>query len=82
MTDLEFNRMVACASFRVCSPTHIRAKTAQLKRDHAGVSRRLHAFDDQRLMTPHSGYHWDGSFGRFFEGWYFKVDALRGISDF
>ncbi len=25
------------------------------------------------LQTPHSGYHWDGSPGRFFEGWYFRV---------
>ena len=23
--------------------------------------------------TPHSGYHFDGSSRRFFEGWYFKV---------
>jgi tocopherol cyclase len=25
------------------------------------------------LQTPHSGYHWDGSTSRFFEGWYFRV---------
>lgn len=25
------------------------------------------------LKTPHSGYHWDGSDGRFFEGWYYRV---------
>ena len=25
------------------------------------------------LETPHSGYHWDGSDRRFFEGWYFRV---------
>jgi tocopherol cyclase len=25
------------------------------------------------LQTPHSGYHWDGSLRRFFEGWYFRV---------
>eukprot|EP00250_Pteridium_aquilinum_P011067 c19816_g1_i1 orf=127-1464(+) len=25
------------------------------------------------LKTPHSGYHFDGSKRRFFEGWYFKV---------
>jgi tocopherol cyclase len=23
--------------------------------------------------TPHSGYHWDGSLRRFFEGWYFRL---------
>ena len=23
--------------------------------------------------TPHSGYHWDGSDRRFFEGWYFRI---------
>lgn len=26
--------------------------------------------------TPHSGYHFDGSDRRFFEGWYFKVSWL------
>lgn len=25
------------------------------------------------LQTPHSGYHWNGSSDRFFEGWYFRV---------
>ncbi|ABW27438.1 tocopherol cyclase family protein [Acaryochloris marina] len=25
------------------------------------------------LITPHSGYHWDGSQRRFFEGWYYRV---------
>lgn len=25
------------------------------------------------LQTPHSGYHWNGSNRRFFEGWYFRV---------
>jgi tocopherol cyclase len=25
------------------------------------------------LQTPHSGYHWDGSADRFFEGWYYRV---------
>ena len=24
-------------------------------------------------QTPHSGYHWDGSSRRFFEGWYYRV---------
>ena len=24
-------------------------------------------------QTPHSGYHWDGSHRRFFEGWYYRV---------
>lgn len=28
---------------------------------------------DRALKTPHSGYHFDGSRRRFFEGWYFKV---------
>jgi tocopherol cyclase len=26
-----------------------------------------------QLQTPHSGYHWDGSDRRFFEGWYYRV---------
>ncbi|WP_228059773.1 tocopherol cyclase family protein [Plectonema radiosum] len=24
-------------------------------------------------QTPHSGYHWDNSYRRFFEGWYYRV---------
>ncbi|MDH6059052.1 tocopherol cyclase family protein [Chrysosporum bergii ANA360D] len=27
----------------------------------------------QFTETPHSGYHWDGSSRRFFEGWYYRV---------
>ncbi|MDB9337109.1 tocopherol cyclase family protein, partial [Nodularia spumigena] len=27
----------------------------------------------QSTQTPHSGYHWDGSSRRFFEGWYYRV---------
>ncbi len=27
----------------------------------------------QPLQTPHSGYHWDSSDRRFFEGWYYRV---------
>ncbi|MGL5063119.1 MAG: tocopherol cyclase family protein [Microcoleus sp.] len=27
----------------------------------------------KNLETPHSGYHWDGSSRRFFEGWYYRV---------
>ncbi|GAA6618493.1 tocopherol cyclase family protein [Scytonema sp. NUACC26] len=25
------------------------------------------------IQTPHSGYHWDGTSRRFFEGWYYRV---------
>jgi len=28
---------------------------------------------DRPTRTPHSGYHFDGTSRRFFEGWYFKV---------
>jgi tocopherol cyclase len=28
---------------------------------------------NRHLRTPHSGYHFDGSTRKFFEGWYFKV---------
>lgn len=28
---------------------------------------------DRNLQTPHSGYHWDHSARRFFEGWYYRV---------
>jgi hypothetical protein len=33
----------------------------------------VHAADVSELLTPHSGYHFDGTNRRFFEGWYFKV---------
>lgn len=32
------------------------------------------------LQTPHSGYHWDGSSTRFFEGWYYRVTLTQGDS--
>ncbi|MEP0856178.1 tocopherol cyclase family protein [Trichocoleus sp. DQ-U1] len=28
------------------------------------------------LQTPHSGYQWDGTSQRFFEGWYYRVTLL------
>jgi len=28
---------------------------------------------EQKLQTPHSGYHWDGITKSYFEGWYFRV---------
>lgn len=30
------------------------------------------------VETPHSGYHWDGSSQRFFEGWYYRVTLAQG----
>lgn len=30
-------------------------------------------YKEQIGKTPHSGYHWDGSLERFFEGWYYRV---------
>lgn len=30
-------------------------------------------YQQNNLQTPHSGYHWDGSSDRFFEGWYYRV---------
>ncbi|ACC78949.1 tocopherol cyclase family protein [Nostoc punctiforme] len=27
----------------------------------------------QSTQTPHSGYHWDGTSRRFFEGWYYRI---------
>jgi tocopherol cyclase len=32
--------------------------------------------------TPHSGYHWDGSSRRFFEGWYYRVTLPQHGSTF
>ncbi|XP_027354636.1 tocopherol cyclase, chloroplastic isoform X3 [Abrus precatorius] len=34
------------------------------------------------LRTPHSGYHFDGSTRKFFEGWYFKVSIPQRRQSF
>ncbi|KAK3005419.1 hypothetical protein RJ639_016322 [Escallonia herrerae] len=34
------------------------------------------------LRTPHSGYHFDGSTRKFFEGWYFKVSIPEQRQNF
>ena len=34
------------------------------------------------LQTPHSGYHWDGSSQRFFEGWYDRVTLPKEAQTF
>ncbi len=34
------------------------------------------------LQTPHSGYHWDGNSGRFFEGWYFRLTLPKARQTF
>lgn len=34
---------------------------------------RASAASASEVLTPHSGYHFDGTNRRFFEGWYFKV---------
>lgn len=33
-------------------------------------------------QTPHSGYHWDSSSRRFFEGWYYRVSLPQHGSTF
>lgn len=33
-------------------------------------------------QTPHSGYHWDGSSRRFFEGWYYRVTLPQNSTTF
>ncbi len=36
----------------------------------------------QSTQTPHSGYHWDGSSRRFFEGWYYRVTLPQNSTTF
>jgi hypothetical protein len=43
-----------------------------------GRARGLVRAAGQFVATPHSGYHWDGTPRRFFEGWYWKVGQGRG----
>ncbi|KAG2699675.1 hypothetical protein I3843_07G201400 [Carya illinoinensis] len=37
---------------------------------------------NRELRTPHSGYHFDGSTRKFFEGWYFKVSIPERRQNF
>ncbi|KAL0557750.1 hypothetical protein IC582_006301 [Cucumis melo] len=37
---------------------------------------------NRELRTPHSGYHFDGSTRKFFEGWYFKVSIPQKRQSF
>lgn len=37
---------------------------------------------DRNTRTPHSGYHFDGTTRRFFEGWYFKVSIPEAKQSF
>jgi hypothetical protein len=54
---------------------HLRART-RLAPSNAASGRQLSGL----VATPHSGYHFDGSNRRFFEGWYWKVTADDGTS--
>ena len=38
-----------------------------------GSARAPASITSSPVRAPHSGYHFDGRSGRFFEGWYFKV---------
>ncbi len=37
---------------------------------------------NQLRETPHSGYHWDGSSQRFFEGWYYRISLPQWDQSF
>ncbi|CDP16181.1 unnamed protein product [Coffea canephora] len=51
-----------------------RSKAAKFKESAAAVNPVYKPTPSNRpLRTPHSGYHFDGSARKFFEGWYFKV---------
>ncbi|XP_031373715.1 tocopherol cyclase, chloroplastic [Punica granatum] len=56
----------------VCSPSSDRQEA------ESGSSSRVNPVysptpPNRELRTPHSGYHFDGTTRKFFEGWYFKV---------
>ncbi|KAG6770621.1 hypothetical protein POTOM_026308 [Populus tomentosa] len=42
----------------------------------------VHTPTNRELRTPHSGYHFDGTLRRFFEGWYFKVSIPERKQNF
>lgn len=56
--------------------------TARARPLHKAPARttRLRISADSALTTPHSGYHFDGSNRRFFEGWYFKVGKCQYVT--
>ncbi|PRW18397.1 tocopherol cyclase [Chlorella sorokiniana] len=64
-------RMQPCILGR-SRPCAARAAVAASGSGSAGSSSEL-AEAWRRVRPPHSGYHWDGTPRRFFEGWYFKV---------
>jgi hypothetical protein len=53
----------------------------QQQQQRRGRDYRVHAADVSDLLTPHSGYHFDGTNRRFFEGWYFKVRVPISLSN-
>ncbi|KAH7288283.1 hypothetical protein KP509_31G020300 [Ceratopteris richardii] len=57
--------MATASSFQRAYPYSLALASAQQFPNFSNPQR--------ELRTPHSGYHYDGSKRRFFEGWYFKV---------
>lgn len=62
-------------AWRTLAAGTMRAAAACRVRGRAGLRRRsgVAPLRAAPAQTPHSGYHFDGSPRRFFEGWYFKV---------
>lgn len=57
-----------------CHPRHLTLFPVRVSdSSRCGKLRRLRASAASVLTTPHSGYHYDDTARRFFEGWYFKV---------
>ena len=72
-----FHHAISLTSFRIPFTT---ATVARCHRRHSikpphAVARTDRIGADVEALTPHSGYHYDGRRGRFFEGWYFRVSS-------
>eukprot|EP00898_Chlorokybus_atmophyticus_P002292 jgi/Chlat1/3063/Chrsp21S03318 len=54
------------------APAELWSDNSKLAHKHGGAHKKKRGATAV-LKTPHSGYHYDGTPRRFFEGWYFRV---------
>ena len=66
-------RVCAAASSASPSPSSSSSSAERQQKQQLAADAAARSFQP----PPHSGYHFDGSPRRFFEGWYFKVDLPR-----
>ena len=60
----------------------VKSKTAASPKSPAAAAIYTPTPSKRDTRTPHSGYHFDGTSRRFFEGWYFKVSIPEAKQSF